>query len=188
MKSIRLAIVMILLFGLGYPALMTGIAQAIFPHQANGSIVYNDENKAVGSELIGQSFQDPRYFHGRISSINYDASASGSPNYAPSNEEMIQRTEQAAEEWLKKNPGKTKEEIPLDLITNSGSGLDPHISPDAALFQVPAVAKATGLSEEQLKKLVNKHTEGRMLGIFGEPRVNVLKLNMELQKLMEEKS
>ncbi|WP_339172526.1 potassium-transporting ATPase subunit KdpC [Anoxybacillus sp. FSL W8-1294] len=188
MKCIRLAIVMILLFGLGYPAFMTGIAQTLFPHQANGSIVYNDENKAVGSELIGQSFQDPRYFHGRISSINFDAAASGTPNYAPSNKEMIQRTERAAEEWLKKNPGKTKEEVPLDLITNSGSGLDPHISPAAAFFQVPSVAKATGLSEEQLNNLVKKHIEGRMLGIFGEPRVNVLKLNMELQKMIQNKS
>jgi potassium-transporting ATPase KdpC subunit len=177
MKSIRLAMVMTLLFGLGYPTFDGRNCTSALPHQANGSIVYSDENKAVGSELIGQSFQDPRYFHGRISSINYDAAASGSPNYAPSNEEMIQRTGRAAEEWLKKNLRKIKEEIPLDLITNSGSGLDPHISLDAALFQVPAVAKATGLSEEQLKKLVNKHIEGRMLGIFGEPRVNVLKLN-----------
>jgi potassium-transporting ATPase KdpC subunit len=188
MKYIRLSIVMIFIFGLGYPALMTGIAQVFFPHQANGNIVYNDQKQAVGSELIGQSFEDPKYFHGRLSSISYDAASSGSPNYAPSNKEMMMRTEKAAEEWLQKNPEKTKEEVPLDLITNSASGLDPHISPEAALFQVPAVAKATGLSEEQLTNLVNKHTEGRMLGIFGEPRVNVLKLNLELQKLMEEKS
>ena len=188
MKFIRLAIVMILLFGLGYPVVMTGIAQALFPHQANGSIIYNDKKQAVGSELIGQLFQDPKYFHGRISSIHYDAAASGTPNYAPSNKEMIQRTEKAAEEWLKKNPGKTKEEVPLDLITNSGSGLDPHISPAAAFFQVPSVAKATGLSEEQLNNLVKKHIEGRVLGIFGEPRVNVLKLNMELQKMIQNKS
>jgi potassium-transporting ATPase KdpC subunit len=184
MKAIRLAIVMIVLFGLGYPLVMTGISQVLFPKQANGSIIYNDDGKAVGSELIGQSFTDPKYFHGRISSINYDAAASGTPNYAPSNQEMIKRTEQAAKEWLAKNPGKSIADIPLDLITNSGSGLDPDISPAAARFQIPAVSKATGISVQQLEQLVQKHTEGRILGIFGDPHVNVLALNMDLQKWM----
>ncbi|MFC7443056.1 potassium-transporting ATPase subunit KdpC [Laceyella putida] len=188
MNAIRLAIVMITIFGLGYPLVMTGISQVLFPHQANGSVVYNEKNQAIGSELIGQSFTSPRYFHGRISSINYDAAASGTPNYAPSNNEMIKRTEQAAKEWLKQHPGKSVDDIPLDLITNSGSGLDPHISPAAASFQIPAVAKATGLSEQELEQLVNKHIEGRALGIFGEPRVNVLKLNMDLQKLIQAKA
>jgi potassium-transporting ATPase KdpC subunit len=185
MKAIRLAVVMVVIFGLGYPLIMTGISQVLFPHQANGSIMYNAQKQAVGSELIGQSFNDPKYFHGRISSINYDAAASGTPNYAPSNEEMIKRTEQAAKQWLKQHPGKSVDDIPLDLITNSGSGLDPHISPEAARFQIPAVSKATGLSEQQLERLVNQHIEGRTLGIFGEPRVNVLKLNMDLQKLIQ---
>lgn len=188
MKAIRLAVVMFLIFGLGYPLVMTGISQVLFPHQANGSIIYNAKKQAVGSELIGQSFQDPKYFHGRISSIHYDASASGTPNYAPSNPEMIKRTEQAAKAWLKQNPGKSVADIPLDLITNSGSGLDPDISPAAARFQIPAVSKATGLSEGQLEQLVNKHIEGRMLGIFGEPRVNVLKLNLDLAQLLKAKA
>jgi potassium-transporting ATPase KdpC subunit len=184
MKAIRLAIVMIVLFGLGYPLVMTGISQVLFPKQANGSIIYNDDGKAIGSELIGQSFTDPKYFHGRISSINYDASASGTPNYAPSNKDLIKRTEQAAKAWLVKNPGKSVSDVPLDLITNSGSGLDPDISPAAARFQIPAVSKATGISTQQLERLVKKHTEGRILGIFGDTHVNVLALNMDLQKWM----
>ncbi|WP_028776094.1 potassium-transporting ATPase subunit KdpC [Shimazuella kribbensis] len=184
MKAIRLAIVMVVLFGLGYPLAMTGVSQVLFPKQANGSIVYNDKGKAVGSELIGQSFTNSKYFHGRISSIHYDAASSGTPNYAPSNQEMIKRTEQAAKEWLAKNPEKSIGDIPLDLITNSGSGLDPDISPAAARFQIPAVSKATGVSVQKLEQLVKKHTEGRVLGIFGDPHVNVLALNMDLQKWM----
>lgn len=184
MKAIRLAIVMLVLFGLGYPLVMTGLAQLLFPSQANGSIVYNDKHQAIGSELIGQSFTDPKYFHGRISSINYDAAASGTPNYAPSNKEMIKRTEQAAKAWLSKNPGKSIGDVPLDLITNSGSGLDPDISPEAARFQIPAVAKASGIAPDQLTKLVNQHTTGRFFGIFGNPHVNVLALNLDVQKLI----
>lgn len=188
MKAIRLAVIMITILGLGYPLLMTGISQVIFPQQANGSILYNAQKKPIGSELIGQSFQNPKYFQGRISSIQYDASGSGTPNYAPYNQEMIKRTEKAAKEWLKQNPGKSVGDIPLDLITNSGSGLDPHISPEAARFQIPSVMKATGLTEQQLKQLINQHVEGRMLGIFGEPRINVLQLNMGLQKLVQSKA
>nr|WP_233499937.1 potassium-transporting ATPase subunit KdpC [Geobacillus thermoleovorans] len=166
---------------------MTGLAQLLFPHQAKGSIIY-EKGRAIGSELIGQSFQGDSYFHGRPSSIQYDASASGSPNYGPSSKEMMERMEKDAEQWLKKVPGKTKKDIPIDLITNSGSGLDPHISPAAALFQVPMVAKATGLSEQQLTRLVKQHIEGRAMGVFGEPRVNVVRLNMAVQKLVEERS
>ncbi|WJQ15460.1 potassium-transporting ATPase subunit KdpC [Geobacillus stearothermophilus] len=187
MRNIRLALFMIVLLGLGYPAAMTGLAQLVFPHQANGSIIY-ENGKPVASELIGQSFQRDGYFHGRPSSIQYDASASGSPNYGPSSKEMMERMEKDAEQWLKKVPGKTKKDIPIDLITNSGSGLDPHISPAAALFQVPMVAKATGLSEQQLTRLVKQHIEGRAMGVFGEPRVNVVRLNMAVQKLVEERS
>ncbi len=184
MKALRLGIVMIVVLGLAYPLVMTGIAQVIFPKQANGSIIYNSQNKPIGSELIGQSFTDPKYFHGRISSIDYDAAASGTPNYAPSNQEMIKRTEKAAQDWLKKNPGKSIKDVPLDLITNSGSGLDPHLSPEAARFQIPSVSKATDISEDKLGQLVDSHVEGKALGIFGEPRVNVLELNIDLQKLM----
>ncbi|BBW97796.1 potassium-transporting ATPase subunit KdpC [Geobacillus icigianus] len=187
MRAIRFALLMIVLFGLGYPAAMTGLAQLIFPHQANGSIIY-ENGKPVASELIGQPFQRDGYFHGRPSSIQYDASASGSPNYGPSNKELAERMKKDAEQWLNKVPGKEKNEIPIDLITNSGSGLDPHISPAAALFQVPMVAKATGLSEQRLTRLVKEHIEGRALGVFGEPRVNVVRLNMAVQKLVEERS
>ncbi|MDQ0418160.1 K+-transporting ATPase ATPase C chain [Croceifilum oryzae] len=188
MKGIRLAVVMIVVLGLGYPLAMTGISQLIFPHQANGSMVYNDQKQAIGSELIGQSFEGPQYFHGRISSIKYDGAASGTPNYAPSNEEMIKRTKEEADKWLAQNPGKSVGDVPLDLITNSGSGLDPHISPEAARFQIPAVAKATGLSNQQLEDLLKKHVEGRALGVFGEPRVNVFKLNLDLHKLIQAKA
>jgi K+-transporting ATPase ATPase C chain len=187
MKAIRLSVVMIVILGLAYPLVMTGISQVLFPSRANGSIIYNNQHKAIGSELIGQSFTDPKYFHGRISSIDYEAAASGTPNYAPSNQEMIKRTEEAAKAWLKNHPGKSVGDVPLDLITNSGSGLDPHITPEAARFQIPNVFKATGISEQQLNQLVDKHVEGRTLGIFGEPRVNVLALNMDLQKLIPSK-
>lgn len=181
MKALRLSLILVVLFGLGYPLVTVGLSQLLFSSQANGSIIYNDQKQAIGSELIGQSFQDPKYFHGRISSVEYDGASSGSKNYAPSNKEMIERTQKAAAEYLKQHPGATLQDVPMDLITNSGSGLDPHITPEAAQFQIPRVAQATKLSEDDLRKLVTKHTEGRSLGIFGEPRVNVLKLNTDLQ-------
>lgn len=188
MKVVRLSVIMIVLFGLGYPATMTALASLLFPHQAKGSIVYDEKGKAVGSEQIGQPFTKDMYFHGRPSSVQYDGAGSGSPNYGPSNQELLKRMEKEAEQWMQKRPGASKHDIPMDLITNSGSGLDPHISPAAAMFQVPIVAKATGLSERELAGLVKQYTEPRVFGIFGEPRVNVLLLNMAVEKRMGERA
>ncbi|RAL27076.1 potassium-transporting ATPase subunit KdpC [Thermoflavimicrobium daqui] len=187
MKAFRMSLIMIVLCGLAFPLLMTGIAQILFPKQANGSILYNEKKQAIGSELIGQSFKNPKYFQGRVSSIEYDANGSGSKNYAPSNEEMIKRTQKDAEKWLKDHPGKTLKDVPLDLITNSGSGLDPHITPAAARFQIPKIIKANQgkVTEQQLEKLIQKHIEDRNIGVLGQPRVNVLLLNMDLQKVIQ---
>lgn len=188
MKVFRLSLIMMLICGLGFPLVTVGISQLLFPVQANGSLVMNDHNQVVGSRIIGQSFQGPEFFHGRISSIEYDGVSSGSKNYAPSNEEMMERTRKLAEEYLKQNPNKTIKDIPLDLVTNSASGLDPHISPEAAKFQIPRIAKETNLSEEELNRLVAKHIEGKEFGVFGEPRVNVLLLNLDLEKLIQGES
>lgn len=171
--------------GLVYPLVVTGIANVIMPHQANGSLLYNEEKEVIGSELIGQQFTSPEFFHSRVSSIEYDASASGSKNYAPSNPEMISRTKELIEEWKKTNPNLPTEQLPIDLVTNSGSGLDPHISPKAALAQIPRIASATGLSNDDLQRLVDKHTQGKELGLFGENRVNVLKLNLDLAEQIQ---
>lgn len=184
MKALRLSIVMILLCGLGYPLLMTGLVQAFFPEQANGSLLKSDGN-IIGSRLIGQSFTDPRFFHGRVSSIQYNAGASGASNLAPSNPELIKRIENDAKKWLADHPGATLRNIPMDLLTNSGSGLDPDITPEAARFQIPRVAKTTGISPQQLEHLIQMHTEGRDWGVFGEPRVNVLLLNLDLQRMIQ---
>jgi K+-transporting ATPase ATPase C chain len=162
---------------------MTGLSQVIMPAKAEGSLLKNESGKTIGSELIGQSFKDPGYFHGRISSINNDAAGSGTPNYSPSNKEMIERTKNDIAEFLKENPTVKKEDVPSDLMTNSGSGLDPNVSPQGANVQVPRIAKERGLSEKSVYNLVDKYTEGRSLGLFGEPRVNILKLNIALDEL-----
>lgn len=171
-----------LLFGLGYNLVVTGIAQAVFPKQADGSLLYNDNDELVGSELIGQSFTDPKFFQGRVSSIEYAAEGSGTPNYAPSNTDMLDRVKQSVKDWTKNNPDVPVSELPIDLISNSGSGLDPHISPKAAKAQIPRISKLTGITPQKLESLVNEYTEGRALGLFGEPAVNVLKLNIALSE------
>ncbi|WP_078411264.1 potassium-transporting ATPase subunit KdpC [Priestia abyssalis] len=179
---IRTSFVIMLLCGLLYPLTVTGIAQVIMPDKADGSLVYNEEKEVIGSELIGQSFKNPKLFHGRISSIEYNGAGSGSNNYAPSNEDMIMRTEDSLKAWTKDNPETPVSEVPIDLVTNSGSGLDPHISPEAALAQVNRLSKATGISKQELTSLIKKYTEGRELGLFGEERVNVLMLNLDIMK------
>lgn len=178
-KAVKFTLVFMILLGLVYPFVMTGIANLLFPYQAKGSIIKID-GKPVGSELIGQKFTDPRWFVGRPSAVDYDASSSGGTNYALSNPKFHEEVQKNIEEFLKNNPGVKRSEIPADIITSSGSGLDPHISPKAAYLQVKRVANANGLPEEIVKKLVDKNIEGRFLGLFGEPRVNVLKLNLSL--------
>lgn len=203
-RSILISVVLLILCGIIYPLAMTGISQLVFNKKANGSMIFVN-GKEVGSELIGQSFTDPRFFHGRVSAVNYNTYteadtkpdkngkvaytgvSSGSQNLAPSNKALTDRVQKDIDEFLKSHPGVKKEDIPTDLLTSSGSGLDPNISPESAKIQIPAVSKATGISEAELQNIVNKYTEGRALGIFGEPRVNVLKVNLEIATLLKTK-
>ena len=182
-KNIRIALVLLVLCGIAYPMFMTGVAQVIMPAKADGSLMKDDSGKVIGSELIGQKFAESKYFHGRVSSIDYNAAGSGSGNYAPSNVDMIERTKKDIESFLAANPNIEREDIPADLLTNSGSGLDPDISPDAAKIQVPRIAKERGISVEKLNTLVAEHTEGPSMGLFGDPHINVLKLNLALDQL-----
>jgi len=176
--------------GLVYPLGMTGLAQLLFPHRANGSLIEKD-GKVIGSKLIGQNFTDARYFHGRPSATTdtdpndpaktvpapYNASNSGGANAGPTSKSLIDRVTQDADKLKAENPSAP---IPVDLVTTSASGLDPDISPAAAHFQAPRVAKTRGISEARLHDLVNQSIEGRFVGILGEPKVNVLQLNMKL--------
>ena len=191
--AVMMIVVMTILLGLAYPLAMTGIAQVVFPHQANGSLI--EKNGAnIGSELIGQNFTDAKYFHGRPSMTPgpdpqdpsktvptpYNGGFSVGSNYGPTAKPLIDRVGQTVEALKKENPGVP---VPADLATASASGLDPDVTPAGALFQVPRVAKARNLPEDQVRQLVADNTEGRFLGIIGEPHVNVLQLNLALDAL-----
>jgi potassium-transporting ATPase KdpC subunit len=178
--SIRFTILTTLVLGLGYPLLVTGISQLIFPHQANGSLILKD-GQVIGSELIGQTFTSDRYFHPRPSAAGngYDATASGGSNLAQSNAKLGQRIQTEIDKLQSSNGGKP---VPIDMVTTSASGLDPDITPDNAEYQAPRIAKARGLSEDTVRNLIATHTKGRDLAVFGEPRVNVLNLNLALDQ------
>jgi potassium-transporting ATPase KdpC subunit len=197
LREIRPAIVVLialtLITGLAYPLAMTGIAEVIFPYQAQGSMI--ERNGAViGSALIGQQFTSDKYFHGRPSATTatdpndstktvpapYNAANSGGSNLGPSNKALVDRVKGDLDALKKENPSAT---VPVDLVTTSASGLDPDISPEAALFQVPRIAKTRNLPEDRVRQLVADHTEGRLFGLLGEPRVNVLRLNLALDQL-----
>jgi K+-transporting ATPase ATPase C chain len=197
LREIRPAIVFVValtvITGLLYPLAMTGIAGVLFPRQAQGSLIERD-GKVVGSELIGQEFTSDKYFHGRLSATTapdpkdssktvpapYNAANSGGSNLGPTNKALIERVQGDVDKLKQENSSAL---VPVDLVTTSGGGLDPHISPEAALFQVPRVAKARNLPEDRVHQLVDDHTEGRLLGLLGEPRVNVLALNLALDSV-----
>jgi K+-transporting ATPase ATPase C chain len=181
--TIRATIVLTILTGLAYPLLVTGLAQALFYRQANGSLIVANA-KTVGSALIGQRFTRPEYFHSRPSAAGndgYDASSSGGSNLGPTNQKLVDRVQTDIKKFRAENPSFTGP-VPADLLTSSGSGLDPHISPAAAEAQIARVAAARGLTPERVSELVVKHTEDRQWRIFGEPRVNVLLLNLDLDQ------
>lgn len=196
LKEIRPAIIFVvaltLITGLVYPLVMTGIAGTIFPSQAQGSLIEKD-GKVIGSALIGQVFTEDKYFHGRPSATNapdpkeagktidapYNAANSMGSNLGPTNKALIERVKGDVDKLKEENASAA---VPIDLVTTSASGLDPHISPNAALFQAPRVAKARNIAEDRIRQLIQEHTEGRFLGLLGEPRVNVLALNLALDR------
>jgi K+-transporting ATPase ATPase C chain len=181
-QNLRIAVLMVVittvLFGLAYPLAVTGLAQLLFPHQANGSLIKTN-SQTVGSELLGQSFSSPAYFHSRPSAAGtgYDAAQSSPSNLGPTNHQLLDRVKADTDKLQAENPGTP---IPVDLVTSSGSGLDPDISPAAAEFQIPRIASARGIPESDLRALIAKHTLPRQFGFLGEPRVRVLTLNLEL--------
>ena len=179
LTAVLMTIVTTVLLGLIYPLVVTGLAQVIFPDQANGQLIRKD-GVVIGSRIIGQPFGGPGYFRSRPSAAGaagYDAGASSGSNLGPTNQKLIDRVKADIEKLQAENPGKP---VPIDLVTTSGSGLDPHISPAAAEFQIPRIMRERGLSEAEVRQLIAAHTEGRQFGFLGEPRVNVLELNIDL--------
>lgn len=201
-QAVLVTVVLMLICGLLFPCLLTGLSSVIFPHQAGGSLI-SVNGMAVGAEHVGQEFTQDCYMWSRPSAYHYNVYtegedgakyyndgtefgglASGSNNYAPSNPALVERVESDMEAFLEKNPGIKREDIPTDLLTASGSGLDPHISPASAQIQLPRIAQASGLSEESLQEIVKRNTTGKLLGVFGEKTVNVLKVNIEIAQAM----
>jgi len=186
--ALRINIFLTILLGVGYPLAVTGISQLVFPHQANGSLITKN-GQAIGSELIGQNFTKPEYFQPRPSAAGndgYDPTSSGGSNYGPTNQKLIDRVKASVDKFHKDNPD-YHGPIPADLLTASGSGLDPDISPASAQAQAPRVAKARGISADELNQLVAQYTKSPDLGLLGEPRVNVLKLNLALDEQFPKK-
>ena len=179
--SILFTLITAVLFGLGYPLLMTGLASVLFHHQADGSLILNN-GQVIGSELIAQSFTSDKYFHPRPSAAGngYDGTASGGTNLAQSNKALVTRIQGDIDKLAAQNQGKP---VPIDMVTMSGSGLDPDITPDNAYYQVARVAQTRGIDQDRLRKLVADHTTSRQLGFLGEPRVNVLELNIDLDQI-----
>ncbi|WP_283128981.1 potassium-transporting ATPase subunit KdpC [Allofournierella massiliensis] len=201
-QAVLVTVVLMLICGLLFPCLLTGLSSVIFPHQAGGSLI-TVNGMAVGAEHVGQEFTQDCYMWSRPSAYHYNVYtesedgrkyyndgtefgglASGSNNYAPSNPALVERVEADMEAFLEKNPEIKREDIPTDLLTASGSGLDPHISPASAQIQLPRIAQASGLSEESLQEIVKRNTAGKLLGVFGEETVNVLKVNIEIAQAM----
>ena len=201
-RAVLVTVVLMIICGLIYPLVLTGISKVIFPRQAEGSLIRVD-GKVVGAETIGQEFTEDYYMWGRPSAYHYNTYtedengnlvysdgtefagvSSGSNNYAPTNEALTERVENDMEKFLERNPEVKAEDIPTDLLTASGSGLDPHISPESAQIQIPRIAEASGLSEEIVEEIVSEHTEGKLLGVFGEETVNVLMVNLDIAKEM----
>lgn len=184
--AIRYTIVTTLLLGIGYPLLVTGIAQLTMRRRADGQLIMRN-GEVIGSAIIGQSFTSDRYFHGRPSAAGngYDATSSGGSNYGPTNKKLVDRIDSDVAALQKENPGKA---VPIGLVTTSASGLDPDISPAGALYQVPRVAAARHLPESTVRSLVEQHIEGRQFGLMGEPRVNVLRLNLDLDRISHDES
>lgn len=201
-QAVSVTVVLMLICGLLFPCLLTGLSSVLFPHQAGGSLI-TVNGTAVGAEHVGQEFTQDCYMWSRPSVYHYNVYtegengakyyndgtefvglASGSNNYAPSNPALVERVEADMEAFLAKNPDVEREDIPTDLLTASGSGLDPHISPESAQIQLPRIAQASGLSEESLQEIVDHNTTGKLLGVFGEETVNVLKVNIEIAQAM----
>jgi len=182
LPGLRIKLLMTVVLGVIYPLAMTGLSQLLFPNKANGSLI-TQSDKVIGSELIGQNFTKPEYFHPRPSAagIGYDAANSAGSNFGPTNQKLIDRVKASIEQVRKENPDYAGP-IPADLVTASASGLDPHLSPDSARVQSARVAKTRGVSVERVNQLVSQFTEGPTLGLLGEPRVNVLKLNLALDQ------